>query len=174
MLSLVKTNYKFSTLLNPILPGGGHYGPPDHISIGCYRAVRGRFTKFHDFVPFGICQDPVKLLLTFFTKKFEKLDVETFWGSLSIRWKWEKIKKKIFLMKLKIWNPYGLRISHIKFEWNRRPKKIFFSKGGTLWYFSDFQKIIKGPFESEKNFVSDSTQILCVKSLGHKDCMFWI
>ena len=76
--------------------------PPYHISICCYHAVRGRFTKFYDFVPFGICQDPVKLLLTFFTKKFEKLDpvkllltfftkkiekldVEKFWGSLSIR-----------------------------------------------------------------------------------------
>ena len=134
--------------------GGGHYGPPYHISICCYRAVRGRFTKFHDFVPFGISQDPVKLLLTFFTKKFEKSDVENFWGSSSIRWKWEKIKKFFFMMKLKIWNPNGLRISHIKFEWNRR-QKFFFSKGGTLWYFSDFQKIIKGsPLWIRKKFLS--------------------
>ena len=61
---------------------GGHYGPPYRISISCYRVVRGRFTKFHDFVPFGICQDPVKLLLTFFPKKMEKMDIKNFWGVL--------------------------------------------------------------------------------------------
>ena len=92
----VKRHHLIYLCLTLFYLGGGHYGPPYHISIGCYRAVRGRFTKFHDFVPFGICQDPVKLLLTFFTKKFEKLDVENFWGSSSIRWKWEKIKKNFF------------------------------------------------------------------------------
>ena len=33
-------------------------------------------------------------------------------------------------MILKIWNPYGLRAQHIKFEWNQRQKFSSFSKGG--------------------------------------------
>ena len=113
--------------------------------------------------------------MTFFTRKFEKWDVENFWGSSSIRWKWEKIKKKFFLMKLKIWNPYGLRISHIKFEWNRR-QKFFFPKGGDplifFWFSKNNQRV--PPLNRKKIFVSDSTQIFFVKSLGHKDCMFRI
>ena len=34
------------------------------------------------------------------------------------------------LMKFKTCNPYDLRISHIKFEWNRRKKIFSDSKGG--------------------------------------------
>ena len=68
-------------------------------------------------------------------------------------------------MKFKIWNPYGLGISHMKFEQNRRQK--FFSK--------IFEKNPKGgPFYVKKFFVTDSAQISCVKSLGHKDFKFWI
>ena len=37
-----------------------------------------------------------------------------------------------------------------------------------------FKKSSKGPLNQKKFFVSDSTQILCVKSLGQKDCIFWI
>ena len=33
-------------------------------------------------------------------------------------------------MIFKIWNPYGLRAQHIKFEWNQRQKFSSFSKGG--------------------------------------------
>ena len=58
-------------------------------------------------------------------------------------------------MKLKIWNPYSLGISHMKFEQNRW-QKIFLENFG------------------KKFFVSDSAQTSCVKSLGHKDFKFWI
>ena len=78
-------------------------------------------------------------------------------------------------MKLKICNHYGLRISHIKFEWNRRQKKIFFQRGDPLvffWFSKNYQRV--PPLNPKKFFVSDSTQILCEESLGHKDCMFWI
>ena len=37
---------------------GGPYGP---LTVNPSAVTRGRFTKFHDFVPSGICQDPVKL-----------------------------------------------------------------------------------------------------------------
>ena len=120
--------------------GPGHYGPYYHESVCCYPMVGGRFPKIHDFVPFAICQDLEKLLLTFFTKKFEKLAIKNFQGSSSIRWKMKKIKKEFFEMKLKIWNPHGLRITHTKFESNQR--QFFFRfKGGTLWCFSNFQSL---------------------------------
>ena len=76
---LVAMHFPYSTW------GGGLFDPLKHESVSRIYRTRTRFTKFHDFVPFGICQDPVKLLLTFFTKKFEKLDVENLWGSSSIR-----------------------------------------------------------------------------------------
>ena len=100
---------------------------------------RTRFTKIHDFVPFGICQDPVKPLLTFFSKKFEIFDVKIFWGSSSIR----KISRKnwnfFFWRKNKIWNPYSQRVSRIKFEWNRRQKIFSVSKGGPFGVFLIFR-----------------------------------
>ena len=34
--------------------------------------------KIHDFVPFGVCHDPVKLFLTYFSNNFEIFDVEIF------------------------------------------------------------------------------------------------
>ena len=101
--------------------------------------VGGRFPKIHDFVPFAICQDLEKLLLTFFTKKFEKLAIKNFQGSSSIRWKMKKIKKKFFEMKLKIWNPYGLRITHTKFEWNQKQNFFSVSKGGPFGVFLIFK-----------------------------------
>ena len=64
--------------LNPISPRGGHYDSLYHESVWCIHMVRGRFPKIHDFAPFAICQDLVKSLLTFFFKKFEKLDVKNF------------------------------------------------------------------------------------------------
>ena len=70
--------------LNPIPPGGGLFDPLYHESVCCIYRTRTRFTKHHDFVPFGICQDPAKLFPTFFSKKFEIFDVEIFWGSSSI------------------------------------------------------------------------------------------
>ena len=119
--------------------GPGHYGPYYHESVCCYPMVGGRFPKIHDFVPFAICQDLEKLLLTFFTKKFEKLAIKNFQGSSSIRWKMKKIKKYFFEMKLKIWNPYGLRITHTKFESNQRQKFFSVSKGGPFGVFLIFR-----------------------------------
>ena len=40
---------------------------------------------------------------------------------------WKKIFLSPILMKLKIWNPYGLGIQHMKFEWNLR-RKFFWHK----------------------------------------------
>ena len=77
--------------------GGGLFDPLYHECICRIYRPRTRFTKIHDFVPFGICQDPVKLLLKFFSKKFEILDVKIFWGSSSIRKKWKNFE--IFFWK---------------------------------------------------------------------------
>ena len=96
--------------------GGGLFDPLYHESVCRIYRPRTRFTKIHDFVPFGICQDPVKLLLKFFSKKFEILDVKIFWGSSSIRKKWKNFEKFFFEKKPKIWNPYGQRVSQKKFE----------------------------------------------------------
>ena len=60
-------------------------------------------------------------------------------------------------MKFKTCNPYGLRISHRKFEWNWRQKIFPDSKGGP---FDDFLKIRKTPKgENEKKNVSDFYEI---------------
>ena len=59
------------------------------------------------------------------------------------------------LMKFKKCNPYDLRVSHKKFEWNRRQKFFFNSKGGTLWLFFENQKNTKGsPLWKKKKFLS--------------------
>ena len=60
--------YRTSTL-NPILPGGGIMAPLSYIHwlLPCGQG----FTKFHDFVPFGIYHDPVQLLLTLFIKNMK-------------------------------------------------------------------------------------------------------
>ena len=48
-------------------------------------------------------------------------------------------------------NSYDLRISHIKFEWNRRQKYFSDSKGGPFDDFLKIRKIPKGPpFEKKK------------------------
>ena len=80
------------------LGGGGLFDPLYHESVCRIYRTRTRFTKIHDFVPFGICQDPVKPLLRFFSKKFKIFDVEIFWGSSSIR-KISKKLKNFFLKK---------------------------------------------------------------------------
>ena len=36
--------------INPILDGGGHYGPDDRERPRCFRRVRATTTKIHDFV----------------------------------------------------------------------------------------------------------------------------
>ena len=50
----------------------GHIDPDFHESACYYRIVRAMFTKISDFVPFDICQDPVRLLLTIIFQKFLK------------------------------------------------------------------------------------------------------
>ena len=45
------------------------------------------------------------------------------------------------LMKLKIWNPYGLGISHMKFEQNRRQKYFFFPKVRTFDVFQEIETL---------------------------------
>lgn len=100
------------------LGGGGLFHSLYHESVSRIYRTRTRLTKFHDFVPFGICQDPAKLFLKFFSKNIEIFDVVIFW-------------KKFFLKKnlnFEILN--GLRVSHIKFQQNRRQKFFFVSKGG--------------------------------------------
>ena len=54
-------------------------------------------------------------------------------------------------------------------------KNFFRFKGGTLWLFFENQKNTKGsPLWKKKIFVSDFTQILCVRSWDHKDFRFWV
>ena len=55
-------------------------------------------------------------------------------------------------MKFKTCNPYDLRISHIKFEWNRRQKFFSDSKGGPFDDFLKIRKIPKGPPFGKKKF----------------------
>ena len=51
----------------------------------------------------------------------------------------KKIEKNFFWKKLKFWNPYGLRVSHIKFQQNRRQNFFFVSKGGPFGVFAIFK-----------------------------------
>ena len=53
-------------------------------------------------------------------------------------WKWKNILYPI-LMKFKTCNPYGLRISHKKIEWNWRQKNFPDSKG-FFWKSEKYQK----------------------------------
>ena len=68
-------------------------------------------------------------------------------------WKWKKFLSPI-LMKFKTCNPYGLRISHTKFEWNQRQKFFPDSKGGPFDDFLKIRKIPKGPPFGKKKFLS--------------------
>ena len=124
--------------VKPVPHGGKLFDPLYHKSLCLIYKTWTRFTKIHDFVPFGICQDSVKPLLTFFSKKFEIFDIKIFWGSSSIRKISQKIEK-IFWKKTQnlksLWSK-GLT----KKIWVKSETKIFFRfKGGTLWCFSDFR-----------------------------------
>ena len=68
-------------------------------------------------------------------------------------WKWKKFLSPI-LMKFKTCNPYGLRISHTKFEWNQRQKFFPDSKGGPFDDFLKIRKIPKGPPFGKKKILS--------------------
>ena len=86
-----------------------------------------------------------------------------------------KNKKKIFW-----WNSKSEILmvsgSHTKNLSEIGDKKIFFFQRGDplvfFWFSENHQRV--PPLNREKFFVFNFTQILCVKSLGHKDCMFWI
>ena len=57
---------------NPILSGGGHYGPDDLERPRCFRRVRATTTKIHDFVSVYVWMVPWKSFLGFVFKIFEK------------------------------------------------------------------------------------------------------
>ena len=88
-------------------PGGGHYGPHYHESVCRCRKVRATFTKLPDFVPFNVCQVQESQFWCLFFKKLKNIDVKNFWGSSSIRWKLEKIKKNIFFTN----KPYFFKLN---------------------------------------------------------------
>ena len=91
--SICQTNF------NPILHGGGHYGPPNHISICRFRRGGARLTKILDFVPLNTWQVPEKSFLEIFFESVRKLNVKNFQGSSSLRWKIKKSKKNLFFCK---------------------------------------------------------------------------
>ena len=65
-------------------------------------------------------------------------------------------KKILFLilMKLKIWNPYGLGILYMKFEWDRR-QKFFWHRRVPPLNFSENPNPKGGPFYVKKINFSD-------------------
>ena len=166
-MNFVDWNWQHLTLSHL---GGGLFDPLYHESVSRIYRTRTRFTKFHDFVPFGICQDPAKLFLKFFSKNIKIFDIKIFWGSSSIGKNWKKLKKKIFEKKLKFWNPYGLRVSHIKFQQNRRQNFFFVSKGGPFGVFAIFKVslCIRWSTLTDRNGQSDFLD--CWNS-GIKECL---
>ena len=71
----------------------GHIDPDYHESACHYHIVRAKFTKIHDFVPFDICQDPVRQLLTFFQKFLKNWISKIFWCPQTLG---KNEKKKFF------------------------------------------------------------------------------
>ena len=95
---------------NPILGGGGHYGPDDRERPRCFRRVRATTTKIHDFVSVYVWMVPWKSFLGFVFKIFEK-------------------RKNFFLtISTSKGPPFGKKIENIK-------KIFFFGKNHTfsLW-----------------------------------------
>ena len=66
----------------------------------------------------------------FFKNNLKNWPLKIFRGPWALGEMRKKSKKKNFAMKLKIWNPFGLRITQAKFEWNQRQKFFSISKGG--------------------------------------------
>ena len=77
--------------------------------------------------------------MDFFSKNIKIFDGEIFLGVLKHRYKLKKIEKSILEKKLKFWNPYGLRVSHIKSQQNRRQNFFFVSMGGLFGVFAIFK-----------------------------------
>ena len=100
--------------------------------------LRVRFPKIHDFVPFAIYQNLVKLLFTLFSKNLKNWTVKIFGGLRAISEKWKENFKKI-VMKLKIWYPYGLRITYTTYEWKWRIFFFCFKGPLVLFWFSKSQ-----------------------------------
>ena len=91
----------FKRFLTLSYPRGGPY----HESIRCCQKVRATVAKAPEFVSFDSCQVPESQFWCLFFKKLKKMDVENFWGSLSIRWKSEFFKfftNKPYFFKLNL------------------------------------------------------------------------
>ena len=89
--------------LNPILDGGGHYGPDDHKQPRCFYRVGAMATKIHDFVSVHVWMVPWKSFLGFVFKIFEKrkknfLTILTSKGPLFGK-KFQKFQKTFFFKK---------------------------------------------------------------------------
>ena len=100
-----------SWCLNPI-PPGGLFDPLYHELVCLSYRAKTRFTKIHDFVPFGICQDPVKPGADDFLRK---LDFQKFFLQYC---KWKK-NSNVFFSKIFLYNPpnsYPTLISNTKNE----------------------------------------------------------
>ena len=107
----------------------------------CFKIVK----KFHEF---GINE-----------KLKNDADLIPPWSNLTIRCKWywldpfctralycASMSKKFLspiLMKFQIWNPYGLTILHIKFEWNRRRNFFWHRRVPPLDFSRNFSPIHK-------------------------------
>ena len=90
-------------MFNPILGRGGHYGPDDRERPRCFRRVRAKTTKIHDFVSVYVWMVPWKSFLGFVFKIFEKRKKNFLMISKSkgppFQKKNEKIPKKISFLK---------------------------------------------------------------------------
>ena len=82
----------------------GHIDPDYHESTCYYHIVRARFTKILDFVPFDICQDPVRLLLTFTFNKTEDPSVP-YAGQGYVKHK--RISQSFTILEVTIRDPRG-------------------------------------------------------------------
>ena len=74
----VKIKHIFLLSLTLFHLEGGLFDPLHHEFVRCIYRTRTRFTKIHDFVPFSICQDPVKLFLTLFFENLKFLTSKFF------------------------------------------------------------------------------------------------
>ena len=110
---------------------GGSLRPSYHEYVCSFHRWKPRFTKKHDFVPFGICQDTVKLLLTFFFKQFEKLDVKDFLGSQALV---KNLKKNETQNFKSLWSEGLIHKIWAKFE-----TKVFFCSKGPFDVFLSFK-----------------------------------
>ena len=162
--------------INPILDGGGHYGPDDHKSFCRFQSTRVRLTKLFDFVISNLSFNWVKSVFPFVFEFFEKSRREKFRHP-----NWLGVKKIFGSDSAQISCVKSLGHKDFKFWVSSKSetKNFFFPKVRTFDVFLIFKvsiswKTSKGPWEKKNFFVSDSAQISCVKSLGYKNFKFWV